>query len=172
MRERVMAQNRKPPAFQEYAATILSSKSFRVMSLSQRGLLFTMRLECWVNQSIPSLSNELARYLGLNNQEVLDSLSANVISYFNESEGLYICPELEDYRQHIREQREKQRAGGRKAAAITNNKWKETNSANPQVTSESLVQLSPVKLSSNQSLERGNIDDDFVRDYESASNGI
>ena len=167
-----MAQNRKPPAFQEYAATILSSKSFRVMSLSQRGLLFTMRLECWVNQSIPSLSNDLARYLGLNNQEVLDALSANVISYFSESEGSYMCPELEDYRQHIKEQRDKQRAGGKKAAAITNKKWKGIESGNPQVTCESLVQLSPVKLSSNQSLERGNIHDDFVKDYESVSNGI
>ena len=167
-----MAQNRKPPSFQEYAATILSSKSFRVMTLSQRGLLFTMRLECWVNQAIPSLSNELARYLGLNSKEVSDSLSSEVVSYFNDSEGSYTCPELEDYRQHLKELRDKQRAGGKKAAAITNNKWKGVDSGNPQVTCKSLVQLSPVKLSSNQSLERGNTHDDFVNDYESASNGI
>ena len=167
-----MAQNRKPPSFQEYAATILSSKSFRVMTLSQRGLLFTMRLECWVNHSIPSLSNELAKYLGFSHQETSEALSSEVISYFNESESSYICPELEDYRQHLKEIRDKQRAGGKKAAAITNNKWREIQSSNPQVTCESLVQLSPVKLSSNQSLEKGNIHDDFVKDYESASNGI
>jgi hypothetical protein len=167
-----MAQNRKPPSFQEYAATILSSKSFRVMTLSQRGLLFTMRLECWVNHSTPSLSNELAKYLGFSHQEILEALSADVISYFNESESSYICPELEDYRQHLKEMRDKQRAGGKKAAAITNNRWKGIDSGNPQVTCESLVQLSPIKLSSNQSLEKGNIHDDFVKDYESASNGI
>ena len=96
-----MAQNRKPPSFQEYAATILSSKSFRVMTLSQRGLLFTMRLECWVNHSTPSLSNELAKYLGFSHQEISEALSVDVISYFNESENSYICPELEDYRQHL-----------------------------------------------------------------------
>ena len=167
-----MAQNRKPPSFQEYAATILSSKSFRVMTLSQRGLLFTMRLECWVNHSTPSLSNELAKYLGFSHQEISEALSSEVISYFNESESSYICPELEDYRQHLKEIRDKQRAGGKKAAAITNNKWREIQSSNPQVTCESLVQLNPIKLSSNQPLERGNIHDDFVKDYESASNGI
>lgn len=166
-----MAQNRKPPSFQEYAATILSSKAFRVMNLSQRGLLFTMRLECWVNQAIPSLPNELARYLGLNSKEVSDALSSDVVSYFNDSEGSYNCPELEDYRQHLKELRDKQRAGGKKAAAITNSKWKEKESSNPQVTCESLVQLSPVKLSSTQSLERSNIHDDFIEEYESASNG-
>jgi hypothetical protein len=166
-----MAQNRKPPSFQEYAATILSSKSFRVMTLSQRGLLFTMRLECWENQSIPSSLNELAKYLGFTHQEITDSLSADVISFFSNSEGLYICPELEDYRQHIKELREKQSAGGKKAAAITNSKWKEKESGNPQVTCESLVQLSPVKLSSTQSLERSNIHDDFIQEYESVSNG-
>ena len=91
-----MAQNRKPPAFQEYAATILSSKAFRGMNLSQRGLLFTMRLECWVNQSVPSLSNGLAKYLGLSHQDVSDALSADVISFFNESDSSYVCPELED----------------------------------------------------------------------------
>jgi hypothetical protein len=131
-----------------------------------------MRLECWVNHSIPSLSNELAKYLGFSHKEISEALSLDVISYFNESESSYICPELEDYRQHLKEQRDKQRAGARKAAAITNNRWKGVGSGNPQVTCESLVQLSPVKLSSNQSLEKGNIHDDFVKDYESASNGI
>ncbi len=169
-----MAQNRKPPAFQEYAATILSSKAFRFMNLSQRGLLFTMRLECWVNQSIPSLSNELARYLGLNPQEVSDSLSSEVVSYFNDAEGSYTCPELEDYRQHLKELRDKQRAGGKKAAAITNVKWKEMGSGNPRVTRESLVKSNIVKPSQDQSLEAGVINDSFVKDiiaYEDASNG-
>jgi hypothetical protein len=166
-----MAQNRKPPAFQEYAATILSSKAFRVMNLSQRGLLFTMRLECWVNQSIPSLSDELAKYLGCNHKEISDALSADVISYFKESGSSYICSELEDYRQHLNELKEKQRAGGKKGAAITNKKWKEIESGNPQVTCDSLVQFNSVQLSSEQSLESENINDEFVRDYERASNG-
>jgi hypothetical protein len=166
-----MAQNRKPPAFQEYAATILSSKAFRVMNLSQRGLLFTMRLECWVNHSVPSLSNELAKYLGLGHQEVSEALSSDVMSYFNSSGGSLICPELEDYRKHLTEIKEKQIAGGKKGAAKTNGKWKEIESGNPQVTCESLVKFNSAQLSSKQSLVNGNIDDEFVTDYERASNG-
>lgn len=167
-----MAQNRKPPAFQEYAATILSSKAFRVMSLSQRGLLFTMRLECWVNQAVPSLSNELAKYLGIGHEELTEALSRDVISFFNDSGSLYTCPELEDYRQHLKEQREKQSAGGKKGAAKTNKKWEGVESGKSQVTRESLDKSSSVQLNSNHTLERDNINDDFVRDYESASDGF
>ena len=141
------------------------------MNLSQRGLLFTMRLECWTNQSIPSLSNELAKYLGFTYQEISDALSSEVISYFNDSGGVYNCPELEDYRLHLNEQREKQRAGGKKGAAKTNKKWKEIESGNPQVTCDSLVKFNLDKLSTNQSLESGYINDEFVKDYEGASNG-
>lgn len=166
-----MAQNRKPPAFQEYAATILSSKAFRLMSLSQRGLLFTMRLECWVNQSIPSSSKELAKYLGLNHEEVLDGLSKEVISYFNDSGTSYICNELEDYRNHLNEIKQKKSDGGKKAAAKTNKIWKEVESSNLQLTRESLVKSNTSQLSQNQSLESGNINDDFVKEYECASNG-
>ena len=166
-----MAQNRKPPAFQEYAATILSSKSFRVMNLSQRGLLFTMRLECWVNQSVPSLSNELAKYLGFGHQEVSDALSADVLSHFKNAGGSYLCNELEDYRQHLNEIKQKKSEGGKKGAATTNKKWKEIESGNPQVTCKSLVQFNSEQLSSEQSLESENINDEFVREYERASNG-
>lgn len=166
-----MAQNRKPPAFQEYAATILSSKAFRVMSLSQRGLLFTMRLECWVNQAVPSLSNELARYLGVGHQELTEALSREVISFFNDSGSLYTCPELEDYRQHLNEQREKQSAGGKKGAAKTNKKWEGAESGKLQVACESLVQSSSEQLSSNHTLESDYVNDEFVKEYEGASNG-
>lgn len=166
-----MAQNRKPPAFQEYAAAILSNKAFRAMNLAERGLLFTMRLECWENLSVPSLSNELAKYLGMNHQEVSEALSKEVISFFNDSGNAYICPELEDYRQHLKGQREKQSAGGKKGAANTNKKWKEQGATNSQVTRGSLVQFNSEQLNSNHTLERDTINDDFVRDYESESNG-
>jgi hypothetical protein len=63
-------QKREPPAFQEYPASILAERNFRLMSLPERGLLFTIRLECWVNGSVPSLPDELAKYLGLNPTDV------------------------------------------------------------------------------------------------------
>jgi hypothetical protein len=163
-----MAQNRKPPAFQEYAANILANKDFRVMPLSQRGLLFTMRLECWVNHSLPSLSTELARYLGLTHQELSESLSAGVLSFFTTFGGSYICPELEDYRQHLKDQRDKQSAGGKNGAAKTNKKWKELGAGNSQDTRKSLVQFNSEQLNQTQSSEISTIDNDFIKDYESA----
>ena len=48
-----MAQNREPPAFQEYAAAMMAKTDYRLMSLAGRGLLYTMRLECWVNLTCP-----------------------------------------------------------------------------------------------------------------------
>lgn len=48
-----MAFRETPPAYQEYAADMLSNRHFRMMTLQQRGLLYTLRLECWVNGSVP-----------------------------------------------------------------------------------------------------------------------
>ncbi len=59
-----MAQNRKPPAFQEYASTMLANISFRSMNMEARGLLHTMRLECWANYELPSDLELLSSVLG------------------------------------------------------------------------------------------------------------
>lgn len=181
-----MAQNRPPPAFQEYAASILANHSFRVLSLAERGLWHTMRLECWVNHSLPADPATLARVLGFTGEEVTRALPA-VMPFFAQSNGSLICPELDDYRAHISEQREKQSAGGKNGAAKTNAKFKTSGSkatqgikadtGNPQVTRditrESLVQLSTAQPSQTQSLEEGITPavDPWLSDYEKASNG-
>ena len=48
-----MAQNRTPPAYQEYAASVIANGDYRVLSLAERGLLYTLKLECWVNHRVP-----------------------------------------------------------------------------------------------------------------------
>ncbi len=95
-----MAQNRKAPAYQEYAATILAQLSFRTMSLQDRGLLYTMRLECWVNMCLPNNHIELAKVLGVPAAEVMTSLPA-VMPFFEIAGNFIISPELEDYRIHL-----------------------------------------------------------------------
>lgn len=60
-----MTQNRDAPAYQEYAAALLARLPFRTMTLQDRGLLYTMRLECWVNVRLPNDHNSLAKVLGL-----------------------------------------------------------------------------------------------------------
>ena len=150
-----MAENRKPPAYQEYASTMLANISFRSMDLAQRGLLYTMRLECWANESLPSNIDTLSNVLG---QNVKPEHLKAVQPFFKIDESTIISPELNDYRQHLEERREKQRRGGRKGANKTNSKAKSSDktggSGNSRVSRRgscgSLVKSNPEKQSQNQ----------------------
>jgi len=182
-----MAQNRKPPAYLEYAATMLANRQYRLMPLAERGLLYAIRLECWENKLVPAPHDQLAKYLGCDVVEVKSALTERVKAFLNEKDGSLTCPELEDYRQHLAERKLKQSNGGKGGAAITNAKKraiKDDNlhipnrSTNPQVTcqvtDESLVNSSTVKSSQKQSLETSYIDDPFVVEmieHEKASYG-
>lgn len=185
-----MSQNRKAPAYQEYAATIMAQLSFRTMSLQDRGLLYTMRLECWVNMRLPNNHNDLAKVLGVPVAEVMTSLPA-VMPFFEIAGDFIISPELEDYRNHLVERKLKQSQGGKRGSAITNNKRGRTakvmdedrsstpssnlstnSTATPQIPCqgefESSVKSNTAKPSQTQSIKKAVIDDPFVRDYEAA----
>ena len=47
-------QNRNAPAYQEYASDMLASVDYRMLTLAQRGLLWSLRLELWVNKKLPA----------------------------------------------------------------------------------------------------------------------
>ena len=150
-----MAENRKPPAYQEYASTMLANISFRSMDLAQRGLLYTMRLECWANESLPSNVDTLSNVLG---QNIKPEHIKAVQSFFQIDESTIISPELNNYRQHLEERREKQSRGRRKGATKTNSKAKSSDktggSGNSRVSRRgscgSLVKSNPEKQSQNQ----------------------
>ncbi|TCV81285.1 hypothetical protein [Sulfurirhabdus autotrophica] len=177
-----MSQNRDAPAYQEYAATILAQLPFRTMTLQDRGLLYTMRLECWVNVRLPQNHNDLAKVLGVPVAEIDSSLVA-VMPFFEVIDGFIISPELENYRAHLADRKNKQSHGGKLGSAITNNKRKRpakiaadgvssTLSSTPRLPhqdrGESLVQQSTGKPSQNQSPGRSVIKDSFVAEYEAA----
>lgn len=114
---------RAPPAYQEYAADLLADRAFKSMSAAERGVLFSMRLECWVNRCVPSDSLELARVLGLQESEVKQGLTERVRRYFAAQEGtggILVCPELDAYRDRLDERHAKMSEGGRKGADHTN----------------------------------------------------
>jgi hypothetical protein len=186
-----MSQNRRPPAYQEYAADVLASIEYRVMTLAQRGLFDTMRRECWVNRRLPGRHDLLAKVLSVTEQEIDDHLPA-VMFHFEESDGYIFCPELEDYRKHLAELDARKKEGGRRGAAITNKKKKDAknrsnkgDTPNPTPISSgmptthpnlprrvkvgSLVESSTVEQSQNQSLEKGVISDPWLDDYDTAS---
>ena len=177
-----MSQNRDAPSYQEYAATILAQLPFRTMTLQDRGLLYTMRLECWVNVRLPQSHNDLAKVLGLSVAEVAGSFAA-VMPFFEIVDGFIISPELENYRAHLADRKSKQSHGGKRGSAITNGKHNRPEkaaddgvSSAPSSTSrlprrgrgESLVQSSTEKPSQNQPPERGVITDPFITEYEAA----
>lgn len=177
-----MNQNRDAPAFQEYAAAMLSRLPFRTMTLQDRGLLYTMRLECWVNVSLPDNPCDLSKVLGLPVAEVTSSLPA-VMPFFDVTAGYITSPELEDYRAHLNERRHKQSQGGKRGSAITNSKRKQpengvdesgssTLSSNSRLPrrgkGESSVQPSTTQQSQNQPSGKGKTVDPFVGEYEAA----
>ena len=163
--------SRKPPAFQCYAANLLSDKNFRKMSLTERGLFFTMYLESWANERLPTNIKELARYLGLDEMQVENNLTKYVCIFFKVENDEFICPELEDYRKSLDERKKKQSDGGKKGAQIKKNKQQNqsTDEGQPLGLPEgSLIQTNTKQNNSKSSLKEELPDDinEWLRDYD------
>jgi hypothetical protein len=114
-----MAHNRTAPAYQEYAANMMARFEYRTLTLAQRGLLYSMRLECWVNQFLPDSPEVLARILGFDPEEIAAELPY-VMAFFEVENGRITSPDLEGYRQRVEGIRERQAQGGKVGAAKTN----------------------------------------------------
>lgn len=181
-----MTQNREPPAYQEYAATMLANKNFRLMSLEERGLFFTMRLECWENKEVPAVASDLAKYLGYDFSAIQNALTPRVKSFFMQNDGGFFSPELENYRCHLAQRKTRQSEGGKRGADKVNSKPKTSktrvstsdaamSSSTPQLPRQGkdgfLVQSNPEKQSQNQSVENDPTHDAWINDYDRASNG-
>lgn len=110
---------REIPAYQEYASDLISNKHYRLMSLQERGLFLTMRLECWTNRNVPSDPSELARYLGFDEEDVMKNLTNNLLNFFNVEDQIMTCPELDLYRERVIASREKKSEGGKKGGLQT-----------------------------------------------------
>lgn len=172
-----MAQNLPPPAYQEYAANMLANFEFRKMSLTARGLLYTLRLENWVQTPIPSDALTMSQLLRFDFDEVVAALR-EIAPFLQEADGTLTFPELENYRQHLKEQREKKSEGGKVGAQRAKaNKDKAAQISEvdpqgyPQVTTGStqrfLVQKSKVQPNSAQLSSVSNSEHDkWINEYE------
>lgn len=105
---------RDAPAFQEYAESLLSHRRFRMANSSERGLLWSMRLECWKNHWVYVDPVKLAKCLSLDVEEVKNALTENVLFFFERQGDRFICMELEAYRAEL-DARRTQRAGNAQA---------------------------------------------------------
>lgn len=174
-----MAQNRPPPAFQEYAASMLSSMTFRMMSLQSRGLLYTIRLEYWIGNPLPSNPEKLSRVLGLSNSEVGNSL-LELGELVRIDQGFLKVPELDDYKNHLEDRHRKQSEGGKEGARRSkekSNQFKQVENSDDyskgdlQVpcgsTRGSLVKSNPVQSNSTQISQVTNeADKEWIEDYD------
>ena len=138
----MMAQNRLPPCYQEYAASMLANFDFREMPLSARGMLYTLRLECWENHRLPADSKKLSSVLRFDEAEIIAAMQW-LDPFFQTNDGWITSPDLEDYRTHLAGQRKAQSVGGKKGAA-------KTKAGKSQAPRESVVKSSTDQLSSSQ----------------------
>ncbi len=106
---------RAAPAYQEYAAAMLADARYRLMTLAERGLLDTLRRECWVNGGLPEKPATLAKMLSFDQAEIAAALPA-IMPFFVVKDGKIVCPELDELRATYSERRERQAAGGKRSA--------------------------------------------------------
>ena len=169
-----MAQNRDAPAYQEYAASMMARIEYRLMSMEARGVLWSMRQECWVNGRLPSAPDQLARVLGCS-VDLVERALPQLTAFLVHNDSHYRCPDLDDYRTHINDRRAKQSQGGKAGAAKTNDVRRGAATGKPpgkpRATRESLVQNSQDQHSKAQQSKVANLHDTWVSDYERASNG-
>lgn len=120
------------PAYQEYAVDMLGSRAFRVMSLAERGLLFTLRLEFWVNGSVPGDLGELAAVLGIPKPTLSDAMTDRVRGFMEAGTAGDLCfPDLENYRKLLASRREAMAKGAEKTNRIRRSKRPPTEACPP-----------------------------------------
>lgn len=100
------------PYFPLYAANLLASTPFRMMSIEERGLWITIQMECWVNGSVPAEPKDLAKFLRITDDEVQRSYTQRQQSFLEKIGNELKSPELELQRKEYMDRREKQRLGG------------------------------------------------------------
>lgn len=176
-----MTQNRQPPAYQEYAASMLANNNFRMMSLAARGLWYTLRLEHWVENPLPADPVKLAKILRLDIDVVKSALQehGNLIVISGEMINI---PELDYYRQYLADIRKKQSKGGKDGAAIARQNAKKRNQieqastpseVHPKVTHASTKRFSAKNKSEQRNSEQPNSvlnkEDPWIADYEGSS---
>ncbi len=150
---------------------------YREMSLAERGLLYTLRNECWVNRRLPSDPARLARVLGYPVDEIQTSLP-RVMDFFEIQGESLVCPELENYRTYQDARRARMSEGGKKSAEKRKGSKHvpahETNSGSPlqapsKVVESGLQALRPDKSKPDKSkpaVSEGSNHDAWINDFE------
>jgi len=160
------------PYYTNYSANFIAQRHYRLMSFEERGLLWTMYNDYWVNQDLPSNPQELARIFGVNSAIIENALTVNVLHYFSADGDKLKCPELDGYLQNIEIKRTAQSEGGKIGAE----RKKEKNAKGepkgiPEGQPEgSLNQFNSTQLNSTQFSNKGELglDEEWLNEFENA----
>lgn len=156
------AKHRPAPAFQEYAADMLANEYIKEMMLPELGLLFLMRLTCWVSGRVPSDPSRLAKRLAQPRDHVERCLTDSVLAFFESlpgHPGFLHAPELTNYRKLLNERHEERSRSGRRGA---NAKWRKARgSGNGSADGSANGSLSPDQLSRKKVAFPANLEDDI-----------
>lgn len=109
--------SRRPPAYQEYGSDLLGLEDIRLMSLAERGMLATLRWYVWTNNTIPRDPRQLARVLGLEEQEIRAAMTERVLRFFapcSDDESRLHSPELSEQMSRLLTRRMERSESGRK----------------------------------------------------------
>ena len=165
------------PYYPLYAANILASRPFRLMTLEQRGFWITLMMECWVNGGVPSDPKEMAKFLNLSADEVSRSVTTLQTFSLAEQGSQIISKELEEYREGYLKSREGKSRGGKIGVERKKERQIQKQLGNPQgipkgnpqgIPEGSLIQIKSNFLNSNQLIDKGVFTEEnekWVRDY-------
>lgn len=134
------------PYFKCFAANTIADRSYRLMGLAERGLWISLYLECWVNANVPSKPAKLAKILGIQDKEVEEGLTENVLHFFEVRNEQLHSPELDGYRAEFEAKRKAQSDGGFKGA--TSKKRKIKDGSCEELKESNLVEGQPTGLPS------------------------
>ncbi len=103
---------RPPPAYQEYASDLLIDRNYRSMSLAERGLVHTLRLELWISRTLPGDTTKLAELLRFPLADIESAFTTRVGAFFEITEHAITCPELDRQKAKLERRRQRQSEGG------------------------------------------------------------
>lgn len=111
----------KSPAFQFYPKDLLSDIHFKAMSLQERGAYFTLLAVCWLEQSLPSDPDTLARVLSVPVAQ-FKRIWPHIAPCFRDVDGRLVHPRLEAEREKQADHRRRASDRGSAGASARWNK--------------------------------------------------
>ena len=109
---------KKNPAYMEYPSDNLNNETIKSMSLSQRGLYWTIRNYCWVNGDVPADFTKLSLLLSVREVDIKKAFEDGKIEEFlkRSDSQRFSCPDLDAYRQELLAKQIRRQQNGKSAA--------------------------------------------------------